>query len=184
MSKLNTYTHITAMPNKFDYYEIDWGTFPVDLHNNPDGVYEKKLVQALWSFYGPFGWNDSTRFSSKPEIERLIDRFGYSLSHDYNLESDENETRLVFTLKTEALGEHLDIILNTVLDELYREASYCREWVNEARMKPRGWQNFDAKRVQRCKHKFERLQIMNDRDGSIVEVLECNKCKELKKRVI
>lgn len=183
MNQNNTYTYLITMPTKFNWYMIDWGSFDVDLYNNPDGDNEKQLLSAFYSFYGP-AWGDKIRFSDIPKIATLMQKYNYTIEHRYNFSVLPDEVNMKLEIKTEAMGQHLETFLDEVLNEYFYSESGCSEWITEAKIKKHGWQDFNVKSIIKCTHSYERLQIMNDKDGSIVEVLECSKCKELSKRII
>lgn len=186
MSKIKEYKILTTMPSIFNWYQLDWGHYDVDMFNNPDGENEKHLLSGLWGFYGKSRFGEKDRYIVLPKVKNLIDSYGYKVTHDYQWTIDEEFVSLTFTLFTDALGIHLETIMDSVYSEYRNIGEGYSEWIREAKIKCHGWQNVNPEIfLPVCEHKKKtRLQIMNDKDGSIVEVLECNKCKELSKRTL
>lgn len=184
MSNLKTYEYLVTMPAKFNWYMIDWGCFNVDLYNNPEGEHEKQLLQGFYSFFGKVPFSDSTRFTNNERIANILEKYNYKLKHDYDFSITKDMLSMKLVIKTNAIRQHLEQILDEILNIYFYPLDGCGEWIKEAKIKKCGWQNLDFSALELCEHNYTRLQIMNDKNGSIVEVLECTKCKELAKREV
>lgn len=184
MSKLKTYEYLVTMPAKFNWYMIGWKCYDVDLYNNPDGENEHHLLQSFYTFFGKDAFSDSIRFTRITKIAEVLEKYNYKLDHDYDFSITKDTVSMKLVIKTNAVRQHLEIILDEILNEYFHSLVGCDEWVREAKIKKHGWQNLDFGVLETCEHNYNRLQIMNDKNGSIVEVLECTKCKELAKREV
>ena len=68
MNKIKEYTYLVTMPAK--HYYDGYESYKYDVVNNPDGIYEKSVLNTFANFYGDLGWGaEPTRYTSKPVIK-------------------------------------------------------------------------------------------------------------------
>lgn len=185
--KTNSYEYLITMPSKFyfnDPWEID--SYPIDHICNPDGDREVHMQNVFWGFYGDKGWgNESSRYTRISKINELINSYGYSLNHIRENGITNEYVFIRLKVSTTALGNHLKIILDAIESDFIKMEEGCKTFIRGAKMVRHGWQNLNAVDLEDCKHIRSRLiQIMNDKDGSIVQVCCCSKCKDVFKRPV
>ena len=189
MSKINKYTYLVTMPARFTYSDGHTDPYDVDFISNPTGADEEDILNCFTSIYGQGMYSQSGRFKRLNRIKRLIVVYNYKLiegvSDRLYTKKENNTVCLEIIIKTDALGSHLACILEDIDSDLeYGEREFST-WVRGAMVKRQKWQKIDANKLVDCDHtKSKRLEIMKDKDGSIVEVRECSKCKQLFKRHI
>lgn len=134
-------------------------------------------------------YNQSGRFKRLNGIKRLIELYNYKLvegvSDRLYIKKEMSTVCLEIIIETDALGKHLEYILEAIDSDLeYGEREFST-WVNGVQVKREKWQKIDHNKLIDCEHiKSKRLEIIKDKDGSLVEVRECSKCKQLFKRHI
>lgn len=183
---MKDYVYLVTMPAKH-YYDDGYEHYEYDVVNNPDGIDEKSVLKTFRNFYGSLGWGaEPTRYISKPAIKDLVESFGYKLTHTRELGINTEHVFMKLTIKTNALGSHLLTILDCVKNDVVSQTSGGFDGhVMAAGYNLCGWQNFNPVDIVDCAHtRSTRCMITTDKDGTIVEVRECRKCKKLFKRPV
>ncbi|QHJ83799.1 MAG: hypothetical protein [Caudoviricetes sp.] len=183
MKKSTEFEYLITMPAKFDWHLVDCGLFSVDIFNNPNGLYEQMLVSGFYSFFGELGVQDKVRFLSDPKINSLVSNYGYELSHSYKYSVTKNLVSMKLIIKTNAVGRHLENLLENILINYLWKTEGCGIWLEDANISYNGWQNMDHSALEECRHDFTRIQFMGD-SNNVVEILECVKCREVVKRKV
>lgn len=189
MSKINKYIYLITMPARFTYSDSCTDAYDVDFINNPTGTDEEAILGCFEGVYGQGMYNQSGRFKRLNGIKRLIELYNYKLvegvSDRLYIKKEMSTVCLEITIETDALGKHLEYILEAIDSDLeYGEREFST-WVNGVQAQREKWQKIDHNKLIDCEHiKSKRLEIMKDKDGSIIEVRECSKCKQLFKRHI
>lgn len=182
---MKEYVYLVTMPAK--HYYDGYESYEYDVVNNPDGIYEKSVLNTFRNFYGDLGWGaESARYISKPAIKDLLESFGYKLQHTRELGINTEHVFMKLTIKTNALGSHLLTILDCIKNDVVSQTSDgFAVHVRAAGYELCGWQNFNPVDIVDCDHtRSTRCMITTDKDGTIVEVRECRKCKKLFKRPV
>ena len=186
MNKATKYTYLITMPAKFTYYDSCTDPYDVDFISNPKGKGEQDTLDCFSNIYGQY-WNEG-RFKRIKAVKKLVDLYNYKLiegdSRIY-LKKESNTICLELIIETDALGTHLATILEAIDLEIEEGEKEFGMWVGGVGVRRHRWQHIKQENLVSCEHpRSKRLEIMKDKDGTIVEVRECSKCKKLFKLAI
>lgn len=183
MSSLPCYTYLITMPSKFQWHNHDDAWYDIDQLKHPDSWGAKDLMNTFCDIYSISSFD--YLIDKNKEISLLILKYGYKIKYEMTVNVDDKLVNLKTIIKTNAKGLHLETILNYVYSLLGSNEKGFSGWRKDANVTHKGWQNLDPEDLVPCDHsQVERLNIMNDKDGSIVQICECKLCKDVFKRPI
>lgn len=170
----NKYTLVLQCNNKYwsENDEMDIDHANKNCHVSQD---------ALNAFFQQFNWrsiwdrnpNDSLL---RGKLGDLVNKYKYEFNCEYSTYITDNNSFIEITVYTDAIGDHLQ----QILDGIENYVGSCKVgfgmWLEEIGFNDNGWNKFNAKNLVQCKHKkYTHLSFLQKGDD-IVEICKCTSC--------
>lgn len=176
----------------FSYYNLKGEVFSdscfIDHESNPNHPVAVKHKDFFFSLYysgdltRDIKNNDSRKYN---DVSELIKDFDYALFQNLEKGQDDENFFVEQSFYTSAKGIHFEIILNALRKRVGSLVSADIQKSATAFKFYTSW-DFDQKSLEEyCYHeKLETLSVMNDKDGTIVQILKCLDCGEILKKPV
>ncbi len=173
-SKNNEYTLVLQCNNK--YWDENNG---VDIDHTNQNCTVSQL--SLKTFNRHFDWRsvwdqDPNAGLLRSGLGELVNKYKYEFATNYYTYVTDNNSFIEITVHTDALGDHLQMVLDFVDAYIYNCKQGFSMWLQEIGFENNGWNKFDAKKLVQCKHKKYTHMSFSQKDDDLVEICKCNSC--------